>query len=84
MTRVNTEKITILTIFNIARLSRNEFWSYLEKRQKLNENENSKNAEEPTSDSERPQMTLLRTLFNIPRRLSPISPMIVLKTDHYV
>ena len=81
MNRVNYEKITIL---NIARLSRHEFRSYFEKSQKLNENENSKNAQEPTSDPERPQMTLLRTLFIISRRLSPISPMIVLKTDHYV
>ena len=53
--------MTRVTILNIARLSRNEFWSYFEKCQKLNENENSKNAQEPTSDPGRPQMTLLRS-----------------------
>ena len=81
ITRANYEKITIL---NIVRLSRDEFQSYFKNSQKLNENGNLKNVQESTRDPERPQMTLLRTFFNIPRRLSPISPMIVFKTDHYV
>ena len=49
MTRVNYEKISILSI---ARLSRDEFRSYFENSQKLNENGNSKNAQESTSDPE--------------------------------
>ena len=37
-------------VVDIARLSRDEFWTYFVNSQKLNEIENSKNALEPTSD----------------------------------
>ena len=52
----------------------------------MNENENIKNAIEPTGGPEWPRVTLQRIPFNISRRLSLISLLIIvsLKTDHYV
>ena len=64
---------------NSARLSRDGFWRYCENSQKLIEIENSKNALEPIGDPKWPQVTLLQTLFDISRRLNPISLIIVLK-----
>ena len=58
-------------------------WKYSNIQLKSFENENSKNALEPTCDPQWSHVTFLRTRFNISRRMTPISLMAVLKTDHY-
>ena len=54
-------------------------WKYSNIQLKSFENENSKNALEPTCDPQWSHVTFLRTRFNISRRMTPISLMAVLK-----
>ena len=50
--------------FSELETSRDEFWSYFENSQKVNEIENSKNALEPIGDPEWPKVTLSDLVTN--------------------